>query len=76
MSRIEYKLSDLATEEQINWLNWLEDKIINCGNDKIDIIDDFGTDNRTLFGLISEWHITDGNKQLNVIKTYKRYKDE
>lgn len=71
MSKIEYKLSDLATNEQIEWLNRLSSKILNCGNDEISIIEE---NNYTYLGnlilFIKNLHCNDKEKDITVIRKY------
>ncbi len=74
MSKIEYKLSDLATYEQIQWLNNLACKILDCGNDEICIIDE--NNKYTYLGnlilLIKTLHINNKNKTITLIRKYTR----
>lgn len=74
MSKIEYKLSDLATNEQIEWLNNLVDKIQNCGNDDIYIFDEDNnyTNLNNLIILIKYFHINSINQTVTLIKKYTR----
>lgn len=72
MSKIEYKLSDLATKEQIEWLNGLQKRIENCGNDCLIIENDFplNVDTGKILAFIQELHLTDSEKEF-VVNYYK-----
>lgn len=71
MSRIIYKLSDLATAEQIKWLNALTSKISNCGNDIIAIdVDIHGySDLHPFLRLLTDIHTEYGENKNRLVTT-------
>ncbi len=73
MSRITYKLSDLATAEQIKWLNALTSKISNCGNDIIAIdVDIYDLSNLHPFlRLLTDIHTEYGENKNRLVTTTK-----
>ena len=71
MSRITYKLSDLTTANQIEWLNALTSKISNCGNDIIAIdVDIHGYSNLHPFlRLLTDIHTEYGENKNRLVTT-------
>lgn len=71
MSRITYKLSDLTTADQIEWLNALTSKISNCGNDIIAIdVDIHGYSNLHPFlRLLTDIHTEYGENKNRLVTT-------
>ena len=74
MSKITYKLSDLATKEQILWFNELQNKIECCGNDCLIIENDFSLNINIIpiLAFIEKLHLTSNEKEflVNYYKTF------
>lgn len=74
MSKIEYRLSELATEEHLEWLDKLVTKILNCCNDRIVLHVDFDSsvDNSAFYAFLNDIH-TQRGKDCN--KTFARIEE-
>lgn len=68
MSTIEYNLSDLITEEQIEAFVKITDKINCCGNDHLIIINDIGLAENVarILQYIENIHVDSKNKSFEV----------
>lgn len=76
MSKIKYQLSDLISQGCIDELSEMQDKITNCGNDKLIIETDLILRNTAILDLIKIIHThkySDANKELYVQHPIKKW---